>query len=439
MKLKHNPSWNHKEEEFLNRGIHALRSEPVDSSGVPGAVARMMMTVRHPIGTTIALRYLSLGAAAVGFAVFSLWPRSSHAASIREIVMMAKQQSTRYERVLKPDAHGRLTMYLEQWGAPGKYANRFVNEGETRFNGRLEYSFRHETNTQVIEESNGSDALEIDPVGLEAFDDFKLLRVDTEGSRLRYVFQMAPSRQEIVVDAATKLPIERDVIKSDGSIMEVHQYFFQKTLDPNIFEPDIKPGVRTINLPEDRKKLDEMLLDPPQCKMVAGVRVNLHAVIVDDVSSIVAAVVSGGDARPPVRNPLVKSPLAIVGLPDGFATPEAAYSSLAGQAPDVTNTLQVNGEPARVDQTSYQPKVSIPDEFVLRVPVWKRDPSLPLLDWQSHKRIGDDSCLVGWAEFKVNHPLRTYGIARVLPNYVFPKGVCPAPSVATTQPTVPSR
>lgn len=438
MKLKQNPSMNLDGDDRLGAGIEALRSESVDSSGMQFAINKMLSTSRKQSSSHTTFRYLTLGGVTAGISMLAFWPRPLEAASLKEILTAVKQQTSRYERVLKPDASGKLVLSFEEWAAPGKYASRWqADASERRYNGTVCYSYNPATREQSIEQSK---SMEIDPVGIEYEAQFKVQRIEKEGSKLRYVFKMAPARQDLVVDAQSKLPIERDVYKRDGSVMEVHEYHFQSNLDPTIFEPQVRSGVTMHNYPEERAQVREILAARPQTQNVAGTQITLRAVIVDDLNGLVAAVVSGGDPRSPVLSrPAESSPhLQIVGIPGGFPSiTSGEYTTLAGQAPGIQNTLQVNGEPARVEETFYPYKPTISDQCVIRVPVWKRDPTLPLVYWKTGTRIGTDSRLVGWVEFKVKHPFRTGSITAVLPNYVLPTSDgrdCPVQTSGATSP-----
>lgn len=410
MKLKQDQSWNHRNEEAIRRGAEGARSEPVDLSPVSGVVSKMMSEGRAHRTHWLPARYLAVagvGAALIGVA---LYPRPSSAA-MSEVVDAVRQQRARFEEVYKPDKNGKLYVYLEHWGKPGKYAMRFTDDAmESRENGKLIYCYWN-TNGIKYQRVDSGEGEGIDPVGVEEFGRFKLLRVLDAGPHLkRYVFNI---RQDLIVDTTTNLPTQRVCYNNDGSVMEIHVYHFQD-VDDSVFEPHIKPGVPYYNIPADRQAVNAMIAQPPQTVVVAGVKVKLHAVIVD-MAGNVGALVSGGDPRG------VSTPMQVVGLPEGMMmTPPS--STVLSQAPETpANRLTIGGQPARLEKVTFPPKVEIPDGFTLRIPVWRYDPSQPLIN--AGRKIGLDSKIVGWAEFKVNKVLRTEQVEKVLPDWAPPEGI----------------
>ncbi|MDR3692343.1 MAG: hypothetical protein P4L46_23370 [Fimbriimonas sp.] len=415
--MKQNPYLKPEDEEFIRRGVLALRSVGEHDSAIgdlSDPISHRAPSGRPPIRVS---RYVPVCAAIGAVALVTLWPRPLHAASIQEVIDAVNGRESRYEQVLVPDSHGQLNLQMERWGAPGKFAERFRDGTENRFNGHLNYQFHPQNRYQVVDESKGSDAWDIDPVGIKAFAGFKLEHVEAEGAKMRYSFKMAPGRQDLVFDAKSKLPLERDVIRTDGSLMEVHRYFFLQQVELSVFDPEIKAGITTYNLPQQRLEMSQALREPAQSKVVAGIRINLHAVVVDPVDGMVAVVVSGGDPRPPISVKLA-APIEITGISGGFDNTEVAYTTLAGRAPDVHNSLVVKGEQARVETVRFPDKPFIPNRFTIRVPVWKLDRRIPLLDWQTKMRIRDNSRQVGVAEFQVDRAIRTSSIDAILPNHV---------------------
>jgi len=407
--LKQNPHWNPEDEATLRRGVEGLRGEPADTSGISATVGKMMAE-RGPVSRSRpTFRYLGFAGAAAALGLVAFWPRTSSAASLREVAAAVEKMSARYERVYKPNKDGKLEMYMEQWGEPGKYAMRFVGDMEMRYNGKVAYGYWPKTNHQRVIEA---EAEEIDSVGVEAFSKFKLLRVVDEGKLRRYVYNI---RQDLLIDTTTNLPTQRIAYNNDGSVMEIHEYHFSEDLDDKIFEPDIKPGVPFYNIPEDRERLRGMLAMTPQTTTVAGMKIHLHAVIVSD-HGMVGAIVTGGDPRASRG----KEVLRISGLRDLNGNLNyGEYTTLAGHGRVETNRLQVNCQPAILEIAQFWNQ-TVPEKFTIRIPVWKLDPKLPLYDYGSTKAIGIDSRFVGWAEFKVTHPLRTESVESVLPTWVMP-------------------
>lgn len=411
--MKHNQHLNPKEEGALRRGIEGLRTETVDESGVSATATKMMATGKARASRPVVYRLVVVGGAAAALSVVAFWPRTSSAASLKDVVKAVSQMSARYERVYKPSKDGKLELYMEQWGEPGKYAMRFVGNGEHRYNGQVVYGYWPKTNRQRVIEA---EAMEIDPVGVEAFSQFKLLRVEDEGATLRYVYNI---RQDLIIDKKTKLPTQRVVHNSDDSIMEVHEYHFTNDLEDSIFEPDVKPGVPFFNIPEDRQKLKGMLAMTPQSKVVAGVKINLHAVVIGD-DGMVSAILTGEAPRASHGKEL----LQVMGYESGKWSMNAAnYTTYAGKYPQTDNTLRVGNQTAILEKAHFPTKPQFGGKLALRVPVWKMDPSLPLLDWDTKKKIGIDSKFVGWAEFTVTNPLYTEQVEEVLPNWMRPPSV----------------
>jgi len=276
--------------------------------------------------------------------------------------------------------------------------------------------YRPKQNLQRIQRSRID---EIDEVGVETYSQFKLVRTEAEGTHTRYVFHMWPSRQDLVVDTATHLPLERDVWKADGSLSEVHRYHFQP-VDDRMFEPDIKPGVPLHNIVEDEKAVARMLSGKPQSQVVDGVKLDLYATIVDG-NGDVAVVISGGAPRSPVS----KDFLQIVGVSAAYPMTGAEFTTLSGRIPGFENSLLAGGTKVRLEKIHVRDKLLIASgPLEVRVPVWKIDQTLPLME--EGKVVGVDSRLVGWADFEVKTPVRTEEIEKVLPNYVLPPAVMKA-------------
>lgn len=424
--MKQDQSWNHKNEAALRRGVEGARDEAVDMSPVSGVVSKMLSQGQSRRNVWVPARYVLIGGAAATCALVALYPRPSNATPLSVIDKAVRQQVARYEEVYKPDANGKMYRYMEQWGEPGKYALRFADDGmEIRQNGHVNYGYWKNSNRQRIE---AGPAEEIDPVGVAEYGQFKLLRVVSDGPhRLRYVFNI---RQDLVVDTATNLPIERDVYNRDGSMMEVHVYHFYRDLDDAIFNPHVRPGVPLDNIIEDQHTLAAILSQPPQTAEVAGTKVRLYAVIVDHGGSV-GAIIDGGDPRGTAR-----APMQVVGLPAGFAMSEPKYTAFA-KLQGAVNDLSVGGHPARLDKIVLPPLTSVPDNFTLRIPVWRYDPSLPLFD--KGVRAGTDSRVIGWAEFKVNRVLRTEQVEKVMPNYQAPDAVQTASTVDAPKAIPPRR
>ena len=388
----------------MKRGIAGLRSEPIDSTQQTFLIQQLTAQPQKRSRIWPTMRYLALGGAVAAGIGFAMLPRTSNAASIRDIMLAVKQQTSRYEQVFKPDKNGKLYMYFEQWGAPGKYANRFQGENETRQDGRLTYRYSQKENCQTVELGKAS---EIDEVGIEAFSHFKLSRVVEEGKTLRYEYAMDPGRQDLVVDAETKLPLERNAYLSDGSLLESHKYRFQ-SVDPSVFEPNIKPGVPYFNIPEDRKVLLTELAQGSQHQVVGGINIQLYAVIAD-ANGNVGAVVSGGLPQPVTRPYAMKFPMEVAGTQKGISYPSSV-------------NFEVAGESARLEQVYFASKPKIGDQFKLRIPVFKVTGQPP----------------IGWAEFNVKHVIRTYSAQIIMPNYVIPDNT-EAKAVAVSKDTRPPR
>ncbi|HWA83291.1 MAG TPA: hypothetical protein VG820_07665 [Fimbriimonadaceae bacterium] len=388
---------------MLRRGAEGARTEPVDLSPAPGLVSRMLAEGRPQSRARVPMRYVLIGGAAAILAAVALFPRTSSAAPVSAIARAVSLQLARHERVFKPGADGRLAVYMEQWGEPGKYALHFTDDSmEIRQNGVLRYGYWKQSNVQSIE---SGPAEQIDGVGVAEFSQFKLLRVEKAGPNLlRYVFNI---HQDLLVDTQTNLPTERVVYNPDGSLLEVHEYRFHP-LDDSVFDPKVRVGVPLDNYPAQRRAVDADLAQPPQKAVVAGTTIWLHAVMVGR-NGFLGAVVSGGDPSGTAH-----SPLKIAGMPDGWSMTPLA-SSVWSQEPGKENTLRVDGKPARLEQVQLRPGTQVSDSFTIEVPVWRYDASRPLLD--QGKRIGRDSRLVGWAEFQVKNPLRVGSIEKVLPNY----------------------
>ncbi|HTQ11357.1 MAG TPA: hypothetical protein VMI31_14930, partial [Fimbriimonadaceae bacterium] len=286
-------SWN-PDLEAIRRGVEGARSEPADPANAGAIVEKMIATPSSRKTWKVPARLATGFAAAAALAVVAFYPRSSDAAPIGKVLAAVQQQLARSEEVLKPDQSGRLYVYFEQWGEGEKYADLFTDgSGELRSNGRLVYCYwnTHGVHYQRVDIGQ---SVGIDPVGIEAFSQFKLLRTEPAGPHLtRYVYGI---HQDLIVDTRTDLPTERVVYNSDGSVMEIHRYHFYRHLPDSVFEPDVKPGVPFYNIPEDRRRLVAMVAEAPQKQVVAGTAVYLYAVIVAH-NGEVAALVSGGDPR----------------------------------------------------------------------------------------------------------------------------------------------
>jgi len=409
------------------RGVAGLRNEHVELDRAPAIAGKMLAASRPRAASSAGFRYVTIGAAATVAAV-ALWPHPSSALALHDVKAAVQSQVARYERVYKPDNSGKLQLTYETWVAPGRGAVRDVGGIEIRQDGPVCYRFNPKINSQTIEqtEPEANEPVRVDDFAVFQAE-FPILRTETDGTRSRYEFRMAPARQDLVVDTTTKLPIERDVYNPDGSVMEVHEYQFQVNPDLSVFKPDIKPNVPLYNIYEDRQSLQERLSGPPQVKVVEGIKVRLHAVVAD-AYGYVSAVISGGDPRSWSQGPIY--PPQIVGLPRGMNATDPAYTAYANAKPGFPNMFEVNGERLRLDKVymgsddhgtpDYKWKQTIPDKFVLRIPVWRYDANTPLLDFTTKKKIGADTKLVGWAEFTVRNPLRTEMVEKLMPNQKIP-------------------
>lgn len=416
MNLKENMHWNPEEEALLRRPVQALRTQGGDPSRVQAAAHAMMANRAQAQAPRPAIRFAVAAGATLFLAGVALWPRPVAALSLKAIVQAMQGFSARHERTFRPDKSGKLAMVSELWGEPGKLAETFVGSTESRSDGHVVYTYWPESNKQRI--APGA-SVEMDPVGIEEYEKSpygKLLRVEKVGAQLRYVFQMGATRQDLIVNADTKLPVRREVFYPSDHLLETHEYEFFKDLPDSIFEPAVKPGVPLCNVFEDRKSLQEMLASKPQTQVVGGMTIRLRAVVV--AGSCVAAIVSGEDPRSATS----LEGLQVDGVKAWNVATHGDSTVWAGKLPSVGSPFTLQGETAVVERGLYLPDKSIPDEFVLRIPVWKYDPQKPLVDPETKKRVGIDTRLVGWAEFQVRDVLRTDDVDSVLPGYV-PSGV----------------
>ena len=387
--MKYAPHSNHKDPDIP--GVGALRGEPVNTSAAPNVVAQMLNTApgsaRRP---KFGYYCVAAAAAAVGGAL--LLPRKSSAMSMHEVARAARLCTSWYEETYRPDKSGKLQLVLENWTAPGKSTCLEFTNGkldcEKRFDGKLEYGFFPAEKYQRIAPW-GMEGFPLSTV--ESFEEFKLIEVRKEGSLLRYVFDI---HQDLLVDPATKLPVERDVYHKDGSILEIHKYFFGNHFDERLFEPDIKPGVPLIDIPAEQAAVNASLSGTPQTEVVGGISVSLYAVIIQDKQSI-GAVVVGGSPHPPAA----PQHMQIVGI----AAPESRNMFDSDPWPGEKKPLIIAGRAAHIERAGWLQRPSIPDRFTLRMPVWK-----------------SDSTFAGWAEFEIADAIRAEGIDEVLPNFVEP-------------------
>lgn len=410
--MKENLQWNPEEEALLRRPVEALRQETGNPLRMQAAEAAMLdrrtiIRPRRPM-----LRYAMAGAAVLALSVVALWPRPV-SASLKNVIQAVKAFPARYERVYRPDAGGNLKLAYQEWSEPGKHATYFEGSSDFRNNGVLNFVYDPGSNYQRISPAPKK-AMEMDSVAVEDFKNLpysKLLRVEQDGPFQRYVFQMGATRQDLVVESESSLPRYRDVFYPGNTLLERHEYHFSADLPDEIFDPKIRPGVPMVNIVEQRARLAKMLEDEPQVQIVAGQRIALHAVIVSREHCI-AAILSGEDAR----SASSREGIQVVGIQKGFTGTDGASSVWAGKDPRVGPRFMVKDFPGLLERTFYPPNVEIPDEFVLRVPVWKLDPGKPLLD-SAGKKVGIDSKLVGWAEFKVQNAVYTDSVDAVLPGY----------------------
>lgn len=411
--MKHDMHWNPEEEQLLGRPLAKMRVESGAASGRRAAIEAMLARPRSAPQRPVA-RYMVLAAACAAMAGVAIWPRPSSAVGLAEVAKALREFRARHDRVYRPDSSGKLVLAYEQWAEPGKLASVFAEGTENRSDGKLVYSYSPQTNRQRI--APGSLA-GIDPVGVEEYERSpygKLERLEREGSGLRYVFQMGATRQDLIVDSHTKLPIRREVFYPADRLMEVHEYEFLDDIPDAVFEPHLKPSVPLTNVPKDRHELAQQLAAVPRVATVAGIDVRLHAVIIAS-NNTVGAVVTGGAPR----GSRSKEGLVIPGQTPILLMTDGAYS-VWEKLPHIENTLVVDGQFARVEAMMF--KGHIPERFTLRVPVWKEDASLPLRDPKTGVRLGSDAKLVGWAEFEVTKPIRSESIEPLLPNYVPPNG-----------------
>ena len=394
--MKYAPHSNHKNPEIP--GVAALRDEAVDMSGARKVAAQMLRTMPGVRHRPSRLLYTFAAAAAVLGGVMLL-PRTARPVSLHDVGQAIKEYHSWYEQTYRPDSSGRLQLANEFWEAPGKSTWIEWRDGklasEMRFNGKLHYQYLPAEKSQRIT-SWGMDGMPLSTV--ESFEQFKLLDVRPEGKLLRYRFAI---HQDLLIDPATKLPVERDVYHRDGSILEIHKIFLTNHIDDQIFEAAVKPGVPLFDIPAAQAAVRARLSGTPQTQVVGGVAVSLHAVIIENGPHAMrcGAVLVGGVERPTGA----PEHILIVGVTAPESRPQFKNVFDIDPNPGEKTPLIVGGKVAHLERAGWPVMPPIPDRFTLRVPVW-----------------GSGSKFAGWAEFEVVDPIRTESIEEVLPNFVEP-------------------
>ena len=419
MKRNENPYMNPQTEQKIIDAVTQLKIESVPESGLLKTIYAVKSEPSRRISRLPAFALTGVAAlAAIIIAGLAMYPKPS-AADVYSRVSTA-MNGRPYETVtlLQPDKTGKLVVWEESWYGPNEFADHWTQpetEQAQKFvswstqQGHRKYQYRSDEATQELIPSNDVPQPESD--SLQTFAKFPLDRTIDSGKTVTYVFGKG-WRMDIVIDKSTNLPIERVNYDPKGEILSQLLFHFPARIPASRFEPMHLQGVPYYNAFRDRKDFLALLARRPQVKIVHGIKVELYGVVIDSSRYMMAILRAGDLARPVFPNQPLPKPgtydenvMNVEGIARGWFQDPAKW--LDAQNPKKDNRIQLDFVNYGRLYVVADRKLShfravwgptIPQKFSLRIPIWKLTGSLK----------PSTRPPIGYAVFKVSHPLRVY-------------------------------
>jgi len=418
---------NHKkqfsEQPWVENEMRALRAETPDEAAVERTVRAMQGShaARPVTSKAWVWRASAVAAAALALGIFlAVKPQNASAASLRQIADAVRAANARHELVYRPGAGGKLELKLETWieGEKNKVIEHSTEFGTVvaGYDGQRQFKYLP-TEGGFIDDTG--------PMGfpVESVDSYltipgaTVLRnengVNLDGTKLNLLTVDCKNvKFDIYYDAATRLPMRRDVFTMKGDLIEQNRYDYPKDILDTVFAPPTGPNVNLTDYPAVRKLLAEKLSGAGQTAEVGGVKIKLLAVLVG--KSEVIAVWTGGALADPLKKKFMvvgglKSVVPWPSTPPAFAIPSPVqYTTSIEQPPIYAGNTRLHGDVAWLKDTS-----SLKGSFTLEVPVWAEDRTEP---WKGEKGedLGFRSKCVGMARFTVTDAIKADDPTRVL-------------------------